>query len=128
MTKEMINNNQAVQAAADAVHLAAEAGRFMAAVWKVEFGRVELVNVTTYQFPTGDFLPAVGQLAANCHEEALRQQKASPPTAPLPRFPGRLNPPMRFGLVKKDGESGGEKDAPVAPETAVGTDERENPE
>lgn len=109
MTKEMTSVEQAVREACGEVQEAAKSEQFMVAVWKVDGGRIELANVTTHRFPVGDFLPAVGHLALQCHEETMRQNRTSPPATPLPRFPGlpsrfRQPPSDKFGIVKGDGE------------------------
>ena len=60
---------------------------WMAAAWSVEGGRVTLVGRTTYKFPRGDFLAAVGLLAAKCMEDC-EEDRDKLPDAPLPRaFP-----------------------------------------
>lgn len=92
-----------------------EGGRWMAAVWKVVDGKIELANVTSFNFPDGDFLPAVGQLALKCHEEMIEKNRPSLPSIPLPpAFPSRMREP--FGVMRKlegDGESKTEQETIV---------------
>jgi len=86
-----------------------EGGRWMAAVWKVVDGKIELANVTSFNFPDGDFLPAVGQLALKCHEEMIEKNRPSLPQIPLPpAFAPRPREPfriMRKDALEGDGES-----------------------
>ena len=63
--------------------------KWMGAVWVVnEQGKVELTQHTTFQFPTGLFEEALGQLAMALAEEKARLQ-AGPmlPDEPLPDAP-----------------------------------------
>ena len=46
----------------DAFVHARGAGKWMAAVWEVRGNQITMVNLTTSQFPRGDYLRALGQL------------------------------------------------------------------
>ena len=76
---------------------AQESGRWMAAAWTVEDGRIELVGRTTWNFPSGDFLAAVGHLALNLFEE--QRQAGMLPDDPLPM---RITPDLLTGRVGRD--------------------------
>ena len=65
-----------------ALDRASDGGSWMAAVWCVEDGDIKLVQRTTFKFPTGDFLAAVGQLASNLFEEV--KSGGDLPSDPLP--------------------------------------------
>jgi len=69
--------------------------RWMAAVWSVRDGKVRLNQVTTSNFPKGDFLAAVGQLAMNRFEQ-LKADAGVLPSDPLPKadFPFHTGTPF----------------------------------
>ncbi len=56
----------------------AKGSSWMAAVWQVKDGKIELVKVTTNEFPVGDMLIAVGQLATRLHESRQEEAKSKP--------------------------------------------------
>ena len=66
-----------------AMQQACAAGKWMAAVWKVQDGRLTLVDVTTYRFPVGDFLAAVSQLTSAL--DHLEDRGGLLPFDPLPQ-------------------------------------------
>ncbi len=75
----------ALSSHSEAMEEAVESGKWMSAVWRVKDGKIELVKRTTWDFPTGDFLAAVAQLANSCFES---MKESTPPKLPLPRADG----------------------------------------
>jgi len=110
--KEMVMVEQAMVEAQAAVKKAAASGKFLVAVWQVKDGKVELTHYTTFNFPRGDFLPAVGHLALELHSEVMsaKDDIFSPPTVPLPAATMK-----RFGIPPVHSSPFG-KDSPVKPE------------
>jgi len=60
---------------------AKEEDKWMAAVWCVKDGKIHLVRVSTWQFPTGDFDGAVRLLRNHCDQRSGMVL----PTDPLPK-------------------------------------------
>ncbi len=80
--------------------------KWMVAVWIVEDGKIKMVDRITYQFPTDDFLVAIGQLANNCHEEKLACDKAEKFAAPKEELPSDPLPPVKaFKMPMTHGEA-----------------------
>ncbi len=84
-------NEEALQAAKALVEQVALAtkdikasSRWMVAAWDVSGGEIKLVGRTTFQFPTGDFLAAIGQLAMSCFEETKLSLQGNKEPGPLP--------------------------------------------
>ena len=71
-----------------AYHEALLSGRWMAAVWKVQDGRLYMERVTTNDFPTGDFDAALDLLRVEF--ERLKHTPFDPPVPPplSPAFGG----------------------------------------
>lgn len=63
---------------------AAETGKWMAAVWQVKDGQIKLVSRVTHDFPSGDFLAAVGHLSMNLFEEQRQMNEPAQPPVPEP--------------------------------------------
>lgn len=58
---------------------------WMAAVWRVQDGKIELSRMTSWKFPIHDFVAAVHHLTAEMHTEILRvMPKPAGPPDPLP--------------------------------------------
>jgi len=58
---------------------------WMAAVWRVQDGKIELSRMTSWKFPIHDFVAAVHHLTAEMHAEILRvMPKPAGPPDPLP--------------------------------------------
>ena len=72
----------ALQEVDRAMSKALEGDAWMAAVWVVKDKKLDLVDRTCWQFPRGDFMDAVSQLARACAED--RADKPSLPNNPLP--------------------------------------------
>ena len=68
--------------------------KWMVAVWVVEEGKIKMVNRITHQFPSDDFLAAIGQLANNCYEEKLKCDKAEKPVKQ--ELPSDPLPPVKI--------------------------------
>ena len=81
MNVNHVSNDGAMSVVERALQRAAKADRWMVAVWAVEDGNVNLIDRTTWQFPTGDFKAAVQQLSSVCDEEL---SKIVPVNDPLP--------------------------------------------
>jgi len=115
----MFSGEQAESVFRSEMDQAVASGRWMAAVWKVVDEKIVLQNVTTYNFPDGDFLPAVGQLALKCHEETIEKNRPTLPKTPLPRaFPPRMHDHFEIRL---------EDDGSGADGAQGETEEKENP-
>lgn len=81
--------------------------KWMAAAWVVEDGKIKMVDRITHQFPTDDFLAAIGQLAHNCHEEKLACDKAEKLAAPREELPSDPLPLVKMFKMPFRGEVGG---------------------
>ena len=98
MKKDHVLNSDAQQAFIDKFNEVARShDKWMAALWCIEDGMVVLKQRTTYQFPGGDMLPAVGMLATHLHEtlfdEAQKKQAELEKPDPLPEvFPRQWMP------------------------------------
>jgi len=68
---------------------AQNSGKWMAAVWVVDDGKITLTNLQTSKFPRGDYLRAVSQLAGLCADDvrAADAEKVTPPPEALPPGP-----------------------------------------
>lgn len=86
---------------------------WMAAVWQVKDGKIELVQCTTSNFPRGDYLAAIGGLAMNRFQEMKESQGL--PSDPLPKAGGIFPLPFAFCGKGKDGEEGNEKEEQKKP-------------
>lgn len=77
---------EARDAVVDALNIAIQGGRFMVAVFGVTpEGRPTLIRRTTNNFPSGEFGPCIGLLAADLINEKSRIINQEPPAfAPLP--------------------------------------------
>ena len=81
MNVNHVTNDGAMGVVERALQRAAKADKWMAAVWAVEDGNINLIDRTTWQFPTGDFNTAIHQLRSVCDEEISR---SLPVDDPLP--------------------------------------------
>ena len=73
----------------------------MAAVWSVKDGRIRMLGRVTWEFPVGDFLPAVRQLL----DDLDREREESQEPAPLPRadIPGvGVFDPSKMKTIRKE--------------------------
>ncbi len=69
--------------------------QWMVAAWIVEDGKIKMVDRITHQFPTDDFLAAIGQLADNCHVEKLKCDKAEKLASPRQELPSDPLPQVK---------------------------------
>ena len=82
---EHTDASSAVQSIVEAINKAADSGRFLIAVWAVEDGKVRLVQRTTHNFPSGDFIIAQRLLDVDLDAELRRCNAVPPPDlSPLP--------------------------------------------
>jgi hypothetical protein len=71
---------------------ATQSDKWMGAVWRVKNDKIELVRVTTHQFPNGDMLAAVGHLALRLFDMINPQMPNEPlPTVDMNQLPWMVN-------------------------------------
>jgi len=75
----------AMEAITSALEEAAKSGSWMACVWRVKDGQIQLLRRTTWHFPTGDFPIAIRQLGEQLTREADQLQTRPTEFEPLPR-------------------------------------------
>ena len=75
-----VNQETALRDVKAALDKAEKAGQWMAAVWTVKDGNIQLIERTTWQFPTGDYVAAIAQLASVIATELVA--KLAPPMLP----------------------------------------------
>jgi hypothetical protein len=61
-------SSEAFAAFMEALQEVASGDRWLAACWRVKDGKIEIVRATSYEFPNGDMLAAVGHLALQLFE------------------------------------------------------------
>lgn len=83
MNVNHVTDEGAMDVVGQSLKRAARSGKWMVAVWTVEDGNINLIDRTTWQFPTGDFKTAIKQLTAVCDEE-LAKSVGALPDDPLP--------------------------------------------
>ncbi len=73
-------------------------GPWMSALWRIKDGKIELMQSTTWKFPTDDMLWCIGELAKNLFEKKRLENESEPlPDTPLPKagdFPKLATGPM----------------------------------
>ena len=109
MTRKDLNVvDDAVKSHEENLIAAMSSEKWMTAVWKVENGKVILQGRTTWTFPKGDMMTAIGLLQEDCQKEL----DSSPATAFGTLLPKACDPNRRvpFGVVSADKEeiNGGE--------------------
>lgn len=68
--REKLNSpTDAVKSIEDFLFDAVESKKWMAAVWKIQDGKIVLVGRTTWDFPTADMMQAVDDLRDDCQGE-----------------------------------------------------------
>lgn len=84
------NQMDAERAHEEAFQEASKAERWMAAVWRVKDGQLEILRCTTWNFPVGDYEIAARQLAGVGEEEKKRTLMVEePPPLPPMELPRR---------------------------------------
>ena len=73
--------------------------QWMAAVWRIRDGKIECETITTYKFPKGDMVAAIGELARKLHQKEFIPEEPEPlPTV----FPDQWSPNMDKKNVELD--------------------------
>lgn len=83
MAIELKKVEDAQELVQSSIQSAMKAPSWMIAVWTVKDGKLQLVNRTTWEFPTADFPAAVDQLNSLCQKEMAAGAPALP-IEPLP--------------------------------------------
>ena len=101
---EHSTNEEAVQSAKEGIDSVASTGKWAMIVWCVEDGKIRLEKRTTFAWPTGDWMAALGHLASLLHEDQVQAPDRRLPNTPLPKvfqFPFEVK-------QKSDGTPSGE--------------------
>jgi len=113
-----LTNDEAVEAFEESFREAAGNDTpWMAAVWRVKDGKIELMQVTTRKFPVGDFCGAAGHLLLSLHDRGLELNRGPHlPSTPLPRAENLLGKDfLNIGVMggmfqdEADEQGGGEE-------------------
>jgi hypothetical protein len=100
-------SNEALMAFGESLQETAQSDAWMAACWRVKDGRIELVRTTTYQFPNGDVIAAVGHLALQLFEMTKEEKLPDEPLpmADLPWLPPvKETEPVIEDVLNKEGD------------------------
>ena len=86
-----MSNEVERRAFGDKFYEVAGESHWMAALWQVKDGRIGLVKLSAYEFPTGDLTSALGHLGLRMHEMTLAVNAPKPEPLPEVFVPSSLN-------------------------------------